>query len=137
AEALAVVEKQLPNAAEQKYYVDLLMDQADALYELPERRGDSIAKYAAIAELHPEHATAATALYMAGFGSLNEGKYAPALEYAAAFLKKYPEHRLTPDVLFVAAESHLLLNQFAEAQAKYEQLLAAYPDHRDAEVWMV
>ncbi|MEX0866441.1 MAG: tetratricopeptide repeat protein [Pirellulales bacterium] len=137
AEALAAAEKQLPQAEGHKYFVDLLMDQADALYELPDRRAESIAKYAAIADAHADHESAATARYMAAFASLNEGKYDDALAQADQFLAAHADHKLTPDVKFVAAESHLLLDHFAESEKLYDELLSAHPDHRDAETWLV
>ena len=51
AEALAVVEKVLPAAEGSPRRADLLMDQADALYDLPNRRGESAAIYAKLAKI--------------------------------------------------------------------------------------
>ena len=59
AEALAVVEKVLPQAEKSPRRVDLLMDQADAMYDLPGRRGESAGLYARIAKDFPSDSQAA------------------------------------------------------------------------------
>ena len=52
AEALTAVEKALPKATGTPFAVQLLMDQADAVYDIEGRRGDAIKLYAAIAAKH-------------------------------------------------------------------------------------
>jgi len=51
----------------------LELDRADALYDLPDRRKDSIAAYAAVADKHPDDPAVPQALYMAGFAALGVG----------------------------------------------------------------
>jgi TolA-binding protein len=137
AQALSVVEKALPQAGDNPFAAQLLMDRADALYDLPDRKKESVDAYAAVAAKYPNDPTAPQSLYMAGFAALELGAYEAALKHATAFLAAQPNHELTPDVMHVAAESQLLLGKTAEAEAQYAQLLQKYPDHPDAELWKV
>lgn len=135
AEALKVIDSASRQAAGGGFAVQLAMDQADALYELPERRKESIPLYAALAQNHPQDPSAPEALYMAAFASLGVGDHAAAAGYAEAFLKQYADKELAPDVMFVAAESDLLSQKYADASRRYEELLKKYPQHADAARW--
>ncbi len=137
ADALKVVEAVLAKAEKSPLLARLLTDQADAAYEIAERRADSIAMYAAVAEKFPEDPSAPQALYMAGFAALGQGQYEAARKYATAFLEKYPKDELSLDVRHVAAESALQLQQHAEAEKLFSQALEQNPNHPDAEVWKV
>jgi TolA-binding protein len=137
AEALAVVEKFLPQAGQGPMTPQLLLDQADAVYEIPQGRGESVALYTAAAEKYPQDPVAPQALYMAGLAALEQGDYAAALRHAEAFLAAYRDHDLAADVSGVAAESDLQLGKPAEAEQLYSRLLEKYPNHADAESWKV
>ncbi|MBN2475027.1 MAG: tetratricopeptide repeat protein [Pirellulales bacterium] len=137
AEALAVVERILPAAGDGPDAVSLWMDQADAIYEIPERRGEAVALYAALAAKHADDPLAPQALYMAAFAAMNQGEYQTALTHAGAFLKAHPGNDLAVGVKHIMAESNLLLNNHAEAEKLYGQLLAEAPNDRDAEIWKV
>ncbi len=136
-EALAVVEKTLPRADKSSRKNDLLMDQADALYDIPGRRGESAALYAKLVDKNSKDPKAADTLLLAGSAALGAADYAGALSYAETFQKTFPGHALTPDVKFVAAEALLLSGKHAEAEKAYEELLAKYPQHADIEQWTV
>jgi TolA-binding protein len=139
ADALKVVDRALPgaagNAASGAFAVQLEMDRADALIELPDQAKQAIATYAALAKGHAADPLAPQALYMAGFAALGQKEYADASRYAGEFLKQYPSHELKPDVLRVAAESQLLATRYDEAQRLYDELLASYPKHPDSPQW--
>jgi len=137
AEALAVAAAAIPKAAESPLLPQLLMDQADATYEIAEQRAKSIALYVALAKKYPEDASAPQALYMAGFASLGEGDYETAGKYAAEFLAAHPGSDLLVDVTYVAAESNLQLKKFADAEKLFGELIKKYPKHADAEAWKV
>ncbi len=137
AEALKIVEAVLPQAGEGPFAARLLMDQADAMHEMADRRGDSIALYAALAEKHPQDPAAPQALYMAAFTALAEGEHKTARKYAGDFLEEYADDELAADVRHVAAESALQLQQYAEAEQLFGQALGGKPDHPDAETWKV
>ncbi|MEQ8785598.1 MAG: tetratricopeptide repeat protein [Pirellulaceae bacterium] len=135
AEALAV--KVLPLAAESEYLVELKMDQADALYAQAKRKADSLPLYLKIAADHPQHASAARAVYNAAFTAMEIQQYEEGLKHVATFLAAYKDDPLTPDVQFVAAECNLFLKKYAEAEQGYRALIAANAGHSELPVWQV
>ena len=136
-EALAVTEKLIPQAEKSSFLANLKMDQADALYEMPGRRGESTSIYAAIAKDHPKNALAPQALYMAAFSALGKSQYQNAFDFADAFLKDYANDVLAADVRYVAAESSLQLGKYPGAQKLYQELIEQQPTHADIETWKV
>lgn len=137
AEALKVADAALPKAAETPFIPQLLLDKADALYDLPDRRADSVPVYVELATKYPDDSSAPQALYMAGFACLDLGKYDEALQHTDAFLKKYTDSSLTADVVYVAAEARLQKSEYSASGDLYKQLLAKYGEHRDADQWKV
>lgn len=115
--------------------VQLLLDRADAIHAIPERRKESVPLYAEVAAKHPKDLAAPHALYLAGFVALEVGDYPAALRHAARFQAAYPDHTLTPEVLCVAAESNLQTGKLPEADALYRQLAEKYSNHPDAALW--
>ncbi len=137
AEALAVlnpVVQKFPDAALAVY---LAMARADALYDVADRRVESGAAYAALAQKYPDHPLAAQAEYMAALVPLGAEDFPTARQRAEAFLAKRTDAAdpLRPGVLFIAAESSLLgegqkdAAQRAKAEALYRQLIDAHPQH--------
>ena len=137
AEALQVAERGAKAAKDSASVPALLMDQADALYEISNRRGEAVARYAALAAAHPKDETAPQALYMASFAALESGQNDEAWKHASAFLAAYGKHERTPDVLHVAAEAELQRNKPAEAEKYYRRLATEFPDHPDSQLWKV
>ena len=137
AESLAVVEKILPSAADDPFAAQLLMDQADAINEIPDRRAESVALYAALAQKYPSDPLAPQALYMAAFAAMNGADYSTALTHADAFLAAHADHELAAGTMHVKAESSLLSGKVAEAETLYGDLLKKYPNDQDAEIWKV
>lgn len=133
--ALKLVEAALPAAANSPFRVQLEMDRADIVYEIPERRAEAVGMYAEIAAKHPQDAVAPQAAYMAAFASLGKGEYRQALSFAEKFLQAYSGNPLEPDVLYVMAETHLQLNEAMVAEELYRRLLEKYPSHADAAQW--
>ncbi len=137
AEALAMADKVLPHAAQSAYHAELLLDKADALYEIDASRGKAIAVYADVAKQFPQNAVAPEALYMAAFASLKTGDYRGAITHARTFLAAHAADPYASIVMGVAAEANHRLNEFAEARRLYELLLSKYPTAADAELWKV
>ncbi len=137
AEALAVIEKALPEGTKTPFGPQLQMDRADALFEMPDRRKESIAIYAEIAAQHPKDEVGPQAAYMAAFAALDAGEHQAALDHAARFLTAFPQHELRLDVTYVVAESRMQLGQYEEAEKAYGQLLASNAKHPDAPTWKV
>ncbi len=136
-EALAVVEEVLPAAAGSDHAAVLMMDRADAVYEIPERRAEAAGLYAEVAAAHGDDPVAPQAAYMAAYTALGEGDFAAALDHARQSLERYGDDPLAVEVQYVAAEAALQQEQFDEAARLYETLVSDYPDHADADVWRV
>jgi cellulose synthase operon protein C len=135
AKAAELAEKLIPAAGESEYLVPLKMDQADALYELPDRRAQAAALYASIASEHPGDSLAPQALYNAAYASLELKRFDEGQKLAADFLKAYPSDKLAADVKYVAAECLLQQNKVDQAQAAYRELVENHADHAEIEVW--
>lgn len=127
----------LPKAAQSDYLVYLKIDQADALYESPERREEAVQLYVKIAADHADHDQAPQARYNAAFGALELKKYDAALDQVRQFLKSFGSHALAPDARFVACEAYLLTNQHEPAEKGYRELISSHADHRDLEAWRI
>lgn len=134
--AVALADKVLPAAKESSYLVHLLMDRADALYEIPDRRGEALAQYVKIAAEHPQHEQAPQALYNAAFTALDQKQFDKALEHAAAFRQAYAQHRLRADVEYVTAESQLQSGAADKAEAAFRELVKNHAQHPDNPLWL-
>lgn len=137
ADALSVVEQALPGAGQSPFAAQLLMDQADAVYEIPDRRAEAKGLYAALAGKYPEDPAAPQALYMAAFVALEQRDFEGATQAAADFFKRYPQSDLAPDVTYVSAEANLQLQKLPDAEKLYAELVDKYPQHRDVPAWKV
>ncbi len=136
-EALARIEPLLAAAGNSPLAAPLLLDQADAVYEMPGRRAEAVRLYAAVAAKYPQDPVAPQALYLAAFAALETGDAQTALGHAQQFLKTYGKHALRPDVSAIAAEASLASGAFAQAESLYGALVRDYPNHPDAERWKV
>ena len=137
AKAVALAAQQLPQAADNAYFVHLKLDEADGLYEIAERRAEAVAKYVAIAAEHADHELAPQALYNAAFASMELEKYDDGSKHAAAFVAKYPDNRFTADTKYVAADCLLKQGKSAEAETGYRELVEEYVDHAEIDTWRV
>jgi len=137
AEALAAVERAGAQATTTTFAAPLALDRADAIYELPGRRGEALALYADLVERFPQHPIAPQALYMAAFTALGQGDYTAAQSYCERFAQQYPDAALSDDIRAVAAEAALQLKQYAVAEKLYAQCADKRPMHADAARWRV
>jgi TolA-binding protein len=135
--AATVAADQLARHADAPFAANLRLDEADALYEMPERREESLALYAKFVNDFPQQELAAQALYGAAFTALKLSRYEEALQYAERFLKTYAKSDLKADVEYVGAESNLQLKKYDAAGQNYRQLVAENPQHADADIWRV
>lgn len=136
-QVIPLVEKVLPQAADDPYLVNLKMDKADALYEAPATREQAYNEFLAIATDHPDHSLAPQALYNAQFAALELKKYQDGIQQAEQFLAKYPEADLVPDVRYVQAECNLQLKQYDKAEAIYRDLVESDVQHPEREQWQM
>ncbi|MGD0897762.1 MAG: tetratricopeptide repeat protein [Thermoguttaceae bacterium] len=137
AEALALVEKMLAAAGNLPQAAPLVLDRADAVAEIPARRGEAVGIYAAVATKYPKDPVAPQALYSACRLALAQGDFAAAQLHADAFRAAYAAHKLLPDATYVAAEARLGQRRLGEAEKLYAELIEKYPQHADAETWKV
>ncbi len=135
--ALAAIEKALPGAAQSPQAAQLLLDRADAAYEIPGERKRAAGLYAQVAAKYPQDPLAPQALYMAAFAALEQQDAAAAMAHADAFLVAHRDHPLAADAAYVAAESRMQLGRFAEADRLYRHLAERHPKHADADLWKV
>ncbi len=143
-QALDVATKALAAAkgradADVKTVASLQLDRADALWELPGRRREATAAYAAIAddEASPH---AATAVSMTALGLLQDGKTAEALGRADAFLATHAATApadTVAEVKAIRAESLLVLGRHADAAQAYHDLVATNPKSPQRSAWLL
>ncbi len=134
-EAADLAAKQLEKHSGAPFATNLRLDRADALYEVPEKRQESLVQYAKLADEQPGHALGPQARYGAAFTAFKLGNYDEALTQAKKFAEAYRQSELKADVQYVAAESNLQLKKYDEAQAGYQRLAAENADHGDADLW--
>ncbi len=134
-QALDVLAQLGPRGDATSWAAQLLLDRADAIHAIPERRKESVPLYAEVAAKHPKDVAAPHALYLAGLVALEVRDYPAALRHAARFHAAYPDHTLTPEVLCIAAESNFRTGKLPEADALYRQLAEKSSNHPDAASW--
>lgn len=113
----------------------LLMDQADAAYAMPDKVADSVRIYLTIVDQFPQHALAPQALYNAAFSSLVAKNPDRAIELAEKFYAAYKADSFLPDVQEVHAEAALQKQQWDAVEKIYRHLLADHPDHQKSPSW--
>jgi cellulose synthase operon protein C len=136
AEAARLAERESRGAAG-PFAANLLLDQADALYEIPEQRPQALSLYVKFTADHAQHELAPQALYNAAFTALGLKQYNEGLKHARAFMQAFPKNDLDADVTYVAAECSLQLKNYDAALTLYRQLVAQHPQHADADAWRV
>ena len=132
-----LVASQLGKANDSPFLVNLKMDEADAMYEIPASKAASIDRYVKIAAEHPKHELAPQALYNAAFAALELKRFEDATQHAAAFEEQFGSDRLLPDAKYVVAECLLHLGKYAEAEAAYQAILKQHATHPESNVWRV
>jgi TolA-binding protein len=116
----------------------LELDRADALYALPDRKGDALTAFVSVADRYPKTPAAGPATSMAALLLLQAGQSAEALERADAFLTRHAA-TATPatvhDVRAIRAEALLALGRHADAAKAYRELVATVPQSDKAPAW--
>ena len=124
AEAIAALEKMLPQLEQGSQTAQLMMDQADAVYDIPDRRGESARALCGDCREVPRriHWRRKPCTWPASppwaKATFRRRWSTPPRSCAA-----YPDNPRSADVTYVAAESHLQLGQFAEAEKLFAELL--------------
>ncbi len=134
-QAFQTAEQALDQAEDSPFTVNLLMDAADALYEIPERRRDSIPFYQRVAENYPEHELTPKALYYAAYTHLDTGQPAEAVKLAEQFKRDYPNDSFLPDAIQVLGEALLKEQQYSQATSVFRELAASHDNHPNRGWW--
>lgn len=129
--ALAQIDPQKPEAAQ------LIMDQADAAFAIPDKLAESVGLYLQIVERFPQHTLAPQALYNAGFSSLLAKQPDRTVELAEKFYAAYKADTFLPDVQEIHAEAALQKQQWDAAEKLYRQLLQDFPNNKKAPTWQI
>jgi cellulose synthase operon protein C len=117
-------------------YLDhLMLDVADALYAMPDRQEEALAKLIALADRLPRSPQAPQALYNATFLALELGKLEQVDQLAARFATDYGDDGLAPDVAIVQAESLSQRQKHAEAEVAFQKVIAANTKHPEVAAW--
>ncbi len=118
----------------------LELDRADALWEIPDRRAEAAAAYAALADKHPDSPVASTALSMTALALLEAKKPAEALARADAYLAKHAQTATADsvnDVRAIRGEALLGMGRAADAAKAYADLVAANPQAPRRPAWQL
>ncbi len=129
ADALTVLDAAIAKHPASPALPQLLLARIDALYEIPDRRAETVPLYAEFAQKYPAEDLAAQARYMAALTALDLGNHAAAKTNSDEFLKQFPNDKLLAGVQFIGAEARLLLKEFEEAEKFYQAFIAANPAH--------
>ncbi len=137
ADAIPMLEEALKWADKTPSVLQLRMDLADALYNIPARIEEARRLYEKIATEHADDPLAPRAAYNAAFGALQLGKLDDARKWSELFLKKYPQDPLRADVAYVASESLLQQGQHEAAIGAYSKLIESDKANTSQPVWNI
>ncbi|MCH2128999.1 MAG: tetratricopeptide repeat protein, partial [Pirellulaceae bacterium] len=136
-QALQVVDTVLSGAAPSPFSVNLLMDRADALQQIPDRLSEVPQAYLVVARNYKDHELAPHGLYHAIFASLDLKHYAQGIELVKEFMSSYSTHELARDVRHAEAECRLMNGDTLAAEQIYRELTAATTNHKHFSHWLV
>lgn len=140
-QALQLLEPALQKFSQTEFGPYLEFARIDALFEIDQRRAETVALYEKFIQQHGDHELMPEARYMASFASLGLDDFARARQHAETFLadEALAQHALAPAVLYVAGESHLLADEndagadVSKALAHYERLANEFPEDERTE----
>jgi cellulose synthase operon protein C len=136
-EALQVARAALEKVTEPELKVQLLYDEADALYAIPDQRQAALEAYKKLSDTQKDNPLAGQSLYNAAYAAMDLSEYGQCTQLCEQFLQSFPEHELLADVKHLQAESLLRQGKGTEAEAAFATLIADYPDHPERETWQV
>jgi cellulose synthase operon protein C len=113
----------------------LKLDQADACYALPERKGEAHRMYESLAAEKSECPTVPKANYMAALCALEVNQYAAAQQWSEKFLTRFPNHPLRTEVALVAAEALLQQGLHDGAVRAFRKLIESNAQDEGVPIW--
>ena len=132
ANVIAVVDPVIAANAQSEFIPALQLVRIDSIYEIPERRKETVPLYAQFAGQFAAHELAPEAKYRAALAALQTGDFPNAQAQAEQFFATAPfaKHALVPEVVFVGAEGYVL-NQpdanLAKAEPLFRRLVTEFP----------
>ncbi len=131
-EALQVLDAAIAKHGNSPALSQLVLARIDSLYEIADRRAETVPLYAEFSQKYPKDELASQAQYMSALTALEVDNHAAAKTNSDTFAGKFPNDPLLPDVLFIGAEARLLLREYAEAEKLYRDFLTRAPQHANA-----
>jgi TolA-binding protein len=131
-DALTLLEIAIAKHGSSPALPQLLLARIDAIYELPDRRPETVPLYTDFSQKYPQDEMAAQSQYMAAMSALEIGDHTAAKVNAETFAQRFSDDALLPDVLFIGAEARLLLKDFNDAERFYRDFLTRAPQHPNA-----
>ena len=131
-EALKVLDAAIAKHRNSPALSQLVLARIDSLYEIADRRAETVPLYAAFSQKYPKDELASQAQYMSALTALELDNHAAAKTNSDTFAAKFSNNPLLPDVLFIGAEARLLLREYAEAEKTYRDFLTRAPQHANA-----
>lgn len=131
-EALKVLDAAIAKHGNSPALSQLVLARIDALYEIPDRRAETVPLYAEFSQKYPKDELASQAHYMSALTALELDSHAAAKTNSDTFAAKFANDPLLPDVLFIGAEARLLLREYAESEKFYRDFLMRAPQHANA-----
>ncbi len=134
-EVLLLADDALQNETE-PYRANLLMNRADALDQMDDRKADAVAAYLQTATEFPNHRVAPQALYYASFGYLQAGLNEKAMQTAELFQERYTaDNTFYPDSVEIIGRAATNLKQFDLAEKTFTNLRLQFPNHQKVAWW--
>ncbi len=132
ATVVATVDPVIAANAQSEFIPALQLVRIDSIYEIPERRKETVPLYSQFAGQFAAHELAPEAKYRAAIAALQTGDYPNAQAQAEQFFATagFAKHALVQEVVFVAGEAYLL-NQpeanLAKAEPLFRRLVTEFP----------
>ena len=137
ATVIATVDPVIAANAQSEFIPALQLVRIDSIYEIPERRKETVPLYSQYAGQFAAHELAPEAKYRAALAALQTSDFPNAQAQAEQFIATAPfvKHVLVPEVVFVAGEAYLL-NQpdanLAKAEPFFRRLVTEFPTNSHA-----
>jgi TolA-binding protein len=113
----------------------LMMDRADAIYQIPERRKESPAYFMKLVDRYPDHELAPAAMYNAAYALLETGNLQQAIATADKFADQFPNDSYLADTLEIKADALLLDNESGQSFSVFSQLVESFPENEKKARW--
>ncbi|MEZ6093980.1 MAG: tetratricopeptide repeat protein [Pirellulaceae bacterium] len=133
--SLALAAEWVEKTEDDEMKAKLLMDQGNALLEIPDRVGEAVKFFDAAAARSTTLAPVAT--YNAAFAALMAKQWDSAIQLTNRFMLEFVAHDLTDDVIEVRAEALMGKNEFGAALPLFKQLVSDYSDNKKNPLWHV